>query len=165
MAKKKGKTALESLTTAKRRRLEDEVVPAYMEFLENGRVPQQVVDQVVEMAKEAGLREYNLWGHDSSATMDEFPNGAYITDRDGTQFALILPGQQPTIQGGISFIGTHVDAPCLNLRGGHIIEGKEGVVLGGQPYGGIWNHTWLDRQVKLIGRVPVGDEIYEVEFD
>ncbi|MFH1506695.1 MAG: hypothetical protein ABIE94_06980, partial [archaeon] len=46
-----------------------------------------------------------------------------------------------------------------------IIEGKEGVVLGGQPYGGIWNHTWLDRQVKLIGRVPVGDEIYEVEFD
>lgn len=134
---------------------------SYMNFLDNSKTPDLVVGQTIKRLEKAGFSRYEegmTWNYSET-------KGVYMTDADNKQFAILMSGNKNAKDYGISFLGAHVDAPCLNLKGSPISEGPEGVILSGKPYGGIWPHTWIDAQVEVIGTVPKKDGVASITFD
>ncbi|MFH1064397.1 MAG: hypothetical protein V1729_04920 [Candidatus Woesearchaeota archaeon] len=157
--KKKENSALESFSKKERAKLED-ITGEYMGFLDDCKTPELVVNEVLLVAERSGLISYN-----PGLTFEDAPEGFYLTDVDGRQFALVLPGKRPVYEAGASLLASHTDSPCLNLKTHPIREGPEGVVLAAKPYGGIWLHQWTDTKVDIIGHGREKGELYTVTLD
>jgi aspartyl aminopeptidase len=87
--------------------------------------------------------------------------GAYYTTvSDGTLFAFVRPhqGHAATIR-GFRIVGAHTDSPNLRLKPRPVYEKAGYLQLGVEVYGGALLNSWLDRDLRLSGRVMVrGDD-------
>jgi len=87
--------------------------------------------------------------------------GAYYTTvSDGTLLAFVRPrkARADTIR-GFRIVGAHTDSPNLRIKPRPVYEKVGYLQLGVEVYGGVLLNSWLDRDLRLSGRVMVrGDD-------
>ncbi len=137
-------SSLNRLSSEERKVLDKKIIPSYIDFLSKANTPERCVNEVCKLAEEAGLVEY-----EEGMKKAEGCAGFYMRDASRRQFSIVLYGERRATD-GISFLVSHDDTPCLNLREHPLKIGPEGVVLMAKPYGGIWNHQWLDSKVDVV---------------
>ncbi|MCL3818534.1 M18 family aminopeptidase [Aeromicrobium wangtongii] len=54
-------------------------------------------------------------------------------------------------------VGGHTDSPNLRLKQHHDLSPEGLGVVGLEPYGGAWLHSWLDRDLGIAGRLAMRD--------
>lgn len=106
-----------------------------------------------------GARRLEAAGFTPVRESDSFPTapGGYFLRRDGALLAWVQPesGQRA---GGFRVLGAHTDSPSFKLKP-HPSTGSLGwSQLGVEVYGGALLNSWLDRELRLAGRLAVREE-------
>ena len=79
------------------------------------------------------------------------PEGRYFVTRNASALiAFRCPGRFPE---GPTLIGAHTDSPALKLKPKPELDGQGLVRLAVEPYGGVLQNPWFDRDLALAGRV------------
>ena len=87
------------------------------------------------------------------------PGGRYYTVRNNSSVVAWKVGAELP-EGGHHFqlAAAHGDSPTYKVKAVPVLEGPEGYLrLDVEAYGGMLDHTWLDRPLGLAGRVLVRD--------
>ncbi|CAO0819766.1 putative M18 family aminopeptidase 1 [Desulfarculales bacterium] len=112
----------------------------YKAFLDRAKTERLAVETIREMALARGFKPL---GKKNKA-------GQYYAEFAGKVIALAVLGKQPVGQ-GIRLIGSHIDAPRLDLKMQPLYENQEMVFLKTQYYGGIKKYHWFARPLALHG--------------
>ncbi|MGH3497721.1 MAG: M18 family aminopeptidase [Nocardioidaceae bacterium] len=110
--------------------------------------------RVLDGAGFARLCERDAWTHGP---------GRFYIERAGTLVAWAEPEEaEPTTR--FRVVGAHTDSPNLRVKQHPDLVRAGWQVVGLEPYGGAWIHTWLDRDLGLSGRLAVrhGTTVREV---
>ncbi len=104
--------------------------------------------QAVENAKNLLLTQGFLpLKEDESWQLRE--GGKYFTERGGSALIAFTVGSGQ----GFKIVASHTDSPCLKLKENPVTSAEKFRKLNVEPYGGgIW-YTFLDRKLKLAGRL------------
>lgn len=82
------------------------------------------------------------------------PGGKYFTVRGGTSLvAFTLPPAFTPTSAAFVISGAHTDSPGLRLKPISASSRAGYLTLGVETYGGLLQHTWLDRDLSVAGRV------------
>ncbi|HCT14201.1 MAG TPA: M18 family aminopeptidase [Corynebacterium nuruki] len=85
------------------------------------------------------------------------PGGHYIV-RGGAVVAWQIPAGVDAATAGFRIVGSHTDSPGLKLKPRGDIDGPAGWKQAGvEVYGGAILDSWLDRELRLAGRVVLTD--------
>ena len=99
-------------------------------------------------------REDETTGWDATAAA---PGGHYIV-RGGAVVAWDVPAGVDATTAGFRIVGSHTDSPGLKLKPRGDIDGPAGWrQVGVEVYGGAILDSWLDRELRLAGRVVLTD--------
>src|ERR1700758_4618691 len=94
-------------------------------------------------------------GYAELSETDRWPDqpGRYFTVRAGSLVAWNSEGPD----GPFRIVGAHTDSPNLRVKQhpDRLVAGWQVVAL--QPYGGAWLNSWLDRDLRISGRLTVRD--------
>jgi aspartyl aminopeptidase len=131
------------------------VAKEYINFLDKAKTTHETTKLLISMAKKRGFVQY------TSGVKKNF----YLVNKDESAIALVAFGKIP-IDKGLTILGAHSDFCCLHLKDHPIKEDQYlGVRLDGRPYGGFWNHHYLDTDVDVLGRLVKNGKVYEFSFD
>ena len=120
---------------------------ALIEFINASPTPYKTIDSLKSMLKNAGAKEVKL----SEINKDLATCGLYYTTYGDLCLAAFIKGND--ISDGIGIGAAHIDHPVLKLKP-HPTKASNGIErLSVEVYGSTINHTWLDRPLKLTGRV------------
>ncbi|MFZ5587509.1 MAG: aminopeptidase [Thermodesulfobacteriota bacterium] len=78
--------------------------------------------------------------------------GRFLAGQAGKTMALAVLGRRPVSQ-GLRIIGSHIDAPRLDLKMHPLIENQDLAFLKTHYYGGIKKYQWFARPLAIIGVV------------
>lgn len=101
------------------------------------------------------LREADAW--------EMVPGGSYYVVRNNSSVVALKVGDElgaPSRRAPHHFqmAAAHGDSPTYKVKAVPVLEGPEGYLrLDVEAYGGMLDHTWLDRPLGLAGRVLVRD--------
>jgi aspartyl aminopeptidase len=85
------------------------------------------------------------------------PGGHYIV-RGGAVVAWQIPAGVDAATAGFRIVGSHTDSPGLKLKPRGDIDGPAGWKQAGvEIYGGAILDSWLDRELRLAGRIVLAD--------
>lgn len=92
--------------------------------------------------------------------------GKYYVVKNGSALIAFVVGE------GYSFniAESHVDSPCLRIKGNTLIDSPEGKKLNVECYGGLIYHSFLDIPLKIAGRILTSEgtkvvtELVESDF-
>ncbi|MCB9495538.1 MAG: M18 family aminopeptidase [Fibrobacteria bacterium] len=121
-----------------------------MSFLDRSPTPWHAVAEGAARLERSGFREL----YESDARWRCAPGEGVFVRRGGALVAWIVPRSRP----GSLVVGlAHTDSPCLRLkpRPGHALAGCRKLSV--EAYGGLLHHSWLDRELRVAGRVVVRD--------
>lgn len=104
----------------------------------------------LESAGFTRLEETRPWG-------SEVATGRHYTVRDGAFIAWIAPAGDPQEPAGFRILGTHTDSPSFKLKPHPGTGMSPWWQLGVEVYGGPLLNSWLDRELRLAGRLTVRD--------
>ena len=76
--------------------------------------------------------------------------------REGSIAAFVVGGQPPS-DAGFRMVGAHTDSPTFKVRPTADVRRAGYRLVGVEPYGGVLQHTWLDRDLTIAGRIAVLD--------
>ncbi|KAB3532866.1 aminopeptidase [Alkaliphilus pronyensis] len=126
---------------------------AYKGFMNNGKTERECVDEIVRLAKENGF--INL---EDAIAMGEVKAGdkIYSVNRNKS-VALFILGQQDIENGGMLIVGSHLDAPRLDLKGNPLYEEEGLALLKTHYYGGIKKYQWVATPLALHGVIFKND--------
>ncbi|HCX84044.1 MAG TPA: M18 family aminopeptidase [Micrococcales bacterium] len=94
------------------------------------------------------LVETQAWGLE--------PGGRYLVVRDGAVLAWVIPADA-TATTGVHVLGAHSDSPGFRLKP-EPTTGRYGWLQAGvEIYGGPLLNSWLDRELRLAGRLVTSD--------
>lgn len=112
-------------------------------------------EAVARRLVEAGftqLGEHQDW----AASPETAGPGRYVLVRDGAVLAWILPeGAAPTTP--VRILGAHTDSPGFKLKPQPTLVRSGWVQAGTEVYGGPLLNSWLDRELRLAGRLVTRD--------
>ena len=77
------------------------------------------------------------------------PGGRYYVIRDGSALIAFCLGRQ---MGGVRMVASHVDSPCLKVKGNAVTHAGGCAKLNVEKYGGGLLYSWLDIPLCLAGR-------------
>lgn len=128
----------------------------YKEFLSLAKTERESVDYFINKCKVKGF-----------SPLDELQNenrlkpGAkfYINNRNKALIIGIVG--QKAITEGVRVIGSHLDAPRLDLKPSPLYESNNLVLLNTHYYGGVKKYQWVTIPLALHGRVVLGDGTYK----
>lgn len=129
-----------------------EFVSDLLSFLDHAPSPWHASALVASRLEEAGFRELR----DTDRSWSAAPGEGLFVRRAGAIAAWIVPLQEPAeVVLGLA----HTDSPCLRLkpRPEHSSCGCR--KLGIEGYGGLLHHSWLDRELRVAGRVALRDDL------
>ena len=81
----------------------------------------------------------------------------YVVRGDGSVIAFEM-GREAPVEAGFRVVGAHTDSPNLRIRPRPEREVQGTIQWTVEPYGGVLQHTWFDRDLSVAGRVRVGTE-------
>lgn len=128
----------------------------FLSFLDRSPSPWHASAEIAARLENAGFRELR----ESDPQWRVAPGEGLFVRRSGAIAAWIMPQGAPrSLVLGLA----HTDSPCLRLKP----RPEQGVLgcrrLATDVYGGLLNHSWLDRELKVAGRVAIreGGELRE----
>lgn len=135
----------------------------YAKFIDKSRIAPEVVDSVVEMAKENGFKKLT----EQTTRSRNF----YYVNEEGTAFALVKIGDKP-ISEGVRILYSHTDSPCLQIKPNPLLfewdpdrkDHQLGVALDALSYGGINPHQWTGQDLELRGWSVINGKRIEVRL-
>ena len=129
--------------------LADEFCEDYKEFLDLAKTEREAVDTVLEMAKEAGFKEFDRENKYRAG------DKVYFMNR-GKSMVLVTFGKKP-LSDGVRFVVSHGDAPRLDLKARPLYEKNGMAFFKTHYYGGIRKYQWTAIPLSLHGVVYLSD--------
>ncbi|BFZ61096.1 hypothetical protein YB2330_002154 [Saitoella coloradoensis] len=138
----------------------DELPPyasPFLKFINAAPTVYHAVDFFASELTHAGYSRL-LEKDDWSSTLK--PGGKYFVTRNQSSLIAFGVGEEYKAgEGGVAFIGSHIDALALKVKPVSNLPTKSGYIqLGVAPYAGAMNLTWWDRDLGLAGRVMLKQE-------
>ena len=78
--------------------------------------------------------------------------GRYYVCRDGSALIAFSVGSRP---GGFRIVASHLDSPCLKIKGNPLMTGSGCVRLNTEVYGGPLLYAFLNQPLRIAGRMVV----------
>ena len=129
-----------------------ELAADFLSLLDAAPSPWHAAAWVVGRLEAAGFRELR----ESDASWRVAPGEGLFVRREGAVVAWVMPRETPrSLVLGLA----HTDSPCLRLKPRPDLEGHGCRRLACDVYGGLLNHSWLDRELRVAGRVVVRDGV------
>ncbi|MBW2569091.1 MAG: aminopeptidase [Deltaproteobacteria bacterium] len=124
----------------------EELNASYKKFLDNAKTERLATKRILEIAGENGFKAY-----DPDSVQDRY----YISLNHKTT-ALVIKGRKKGLE-GIRIVGSHVDAPRIDLKQNPLYEDVDIALLKTHYYGGIKKYHWLARPLAIYGTVILGN--------
>ncbi len=131
---------------------ESECAQDLVRFLNRAPTPWHAVGEVKRRLVEAGFRE--IFEHE---TFHVKPGERVFVIRGGSTIAAFAIGND-VVSAVYRLVGAHTDSPCLRLKPNPVYSRSGHFQLGVEVYGGVLYHTWLDRDLRIAGRITVENE-------
>jgi aspartyl aminopeptidase len=136
-----------------------------MAFIDASPTPYHAVRESVRRLERAGfvaLPEQDVW------TLTPGMRGYVV--RGGSCVAARIVGNAPAAEAGFQLVGAHTDSPNLRVRPVPDVRAHGYRQLAVEPYGGLLQSTWMDRDLSIAGRVVVDDgsaagRVHLVDFE
>ncbi|SCY05155.1 aminopeptidase [Alkaliphilus peptidifermentans] len=120
---------------------------AYKNFMDKGKTERECVHEIVRKAKENGF--ISLEEAMSIGTLKQGEK-IYAINRDKA-VALFVLGKEDIENGGMRIVGSHLDAPRLDLKACPLYEDGGLALLKTHYYGGIKKYQWVAIPLALHG--------------
>ncbi|MGE5615088.1 MAG: aminopeptidase [Bacillota bacterium] len=125
----------------------------YKEFLNNSKTEREFIANAEKMAVEAGF--VNIDGlAGKNPALKPGSRVYYINRKKAAVLAVI--GKSP-LENGVNIIGSHVDAPRIDLKPNPLYEDTELAMFKTHYYGGLKKYQWLTIPLAIHGLVLKGD--------
>ena len=118
-------------------------------FLDSSYTAYHATENVCAMLNEAGFVKLNM-GDNWQLTR----GGRYYVTRNGSSVIAFSVGENNVFNMCVS----HTDSPSFKIKGGKLMESEGVKRLNTEKYGGGLLYSYLDRQLKIAGRVLVETE-------
>jgi len=116
----------------------------YKTFLDKGKTERESVLLITEMAKKAGYKLLDEAEPDDTKLLINF---------DKVSCVLADIGSPETLEKGLLMIGSHIDAPRIDLKGNPLYESENMAYFKTHYYGGIKKYQWVTRPLAIHGVV------------
>ncbi len=120
-----------------------------MSFLDEAHSNFHAVNNMAEIMDEAGFKKLNMnevWKLDDKSKY-------YVLVNNSSVFAFDLNGYKKTFP--YKIVASHTDAPTFKVKPNAVKIENNYIIVNAEAYGGLIDYTWLDRPLKLSGRVIV----------
>jgi len=124
----------------------EELNASYKKFLDEAKTERLATKRILKIAGENGFKAYNP---------DSVQDRYYISLNQKIT-ALVIKGRKKGVE-GIRIIGSHVDAPRIDLKQNPLYEDVDIALLKTHYYGGIKKYHWLARPLAIYGTVILGN--------
>lgn len=120
----------------------------YKEFLNRAKTEREAVEVIVEQARAAGFVELSALEAGGSLS----PGQKFYVVNRGKMVILGVWGQAP-LTAGLRLVGSHLDAPRLDLKPNPLYESENLALFKTHYYGGIKKYQWPSMPLALHGVV------------
>ncbi|KAL6768469.1 Aspartyl aminopeptidase [Auxenochlorella protothecoides] len=86
------------------------------------------------------------------------PGGRYYFTRNDSTLVAFAVGARYEPGNGFYILGAHTDSPCFKLKPVSKCTKSGYAMVNVEPYGGLLQHTWFDRDLSVAGRVLIRTE-------
>lgn len=124
----------------------------FLKYCDKSPSPWHAVDELGTILKAAGYTELK---EASPGPWELKRNGKYFMYRNHSAlYAFSVGGKfDAAVNGRFAVIGAHTDSPCIRVKPVSKIERNKFVQVGVECYGGGQWPTWLDRDLRVAGRI------------
>lgn len=121
----------------------------YRKFLDNGKTERECVKYIVELAKEAGYKDFD----EVKASGKKLKTGdkVYAVNMKKA-IALFQIGESPLTE-GMNILGAHIDSPRMDVKQNPLYEDTDFAYLDTHYYGGIKKYQWVTLPLAIHGVV------------
>lgn len=116
------------------------------EFISQSYTPYHAVANAKLMLEEQGFERLRM-----SATWDLKEGGKYYVTKNDSSIVAFVVGDLSRY--GYNIVETHVDSPVLRIKGNGSVVSSALTRLNVEPYGGALLYSFLDRPMKVCGRI------------
>ena len=138
------KTVWQRLGTEERKAVMD-YCEGYKAFLDKARTERLAADEIISRAEAKGFKPVY-------SVTDLKPGDKVYWNQKGKSVILAVIGEEP-VHAGIKIVGSHIDAPRLDLKGNPLHEQDGLVYFRTHYYGGIKKYQWTTIPLALCGVV------------
>lgn len=118
----------------------------YKTFLDNGKTERESTDEIIKQAKNKGYISFQ-----DVISKGSFKAGDKIyAENKGKGVALFVIGEE-SLEKGMKIVGSHLDAPRLDLKAQPLYQDGELALLKTHYYGGIKKYQWVAIPLALHG--------------
>jgi aspartyl aminopeptidase len=123
-----------------------DAIEGFLGFLSDSTSPWHAAERIATDLVRAGFRQVGV----SDPVWPSEPGGKFFLRRGAAVVAWIVPREKcARLVLGLA----HTDSPCLRLKPNAEFQSCGCRKLALEAYGGLLNHTWLDRELVVSGRV------------
>ncbi|QSX04899.1 aminopeptidase [Sedimentibacter sp. zth1] len=117
----------------------------YMDFLDSAKTERESIKQIVKRAEKEGFVPFS--------EVKELKAGTkFYSVNKGKMAALVVMGNEP-LENGLNIVGSHVDAPRIDIKQNPLYEDGGLALLKTHYYGGIRKYQWVTLPLALYGTV------------
>ena len=127
----------------------------YMAFLDNSKTERRCANEIIKLAKNNGFEDYN----EVLKTGKIEPGTKIYLNNKEKSVALVVIGKQ-SLEAGMNIVGSHIDAPRLDLKPFPLYEDGNMALLKTHYYGGVKKYQWTCIPLSLHG-IVFTKELYE----
>lgn len=117
----------------------------YKKFLDSAKTERESIKEIVKQAEKQGFVPFSQIKKLTEGTK------FYLTNKN-KMAALVVVGKEP-IENGMNIIGSHVDAPRIDLKQNPLYEDSGLSLLKTHYYGGIRKYQWVAIPLAMYGKV------------